>query len=263
MLTARDISFGYSRATPVLRGISLQCTPGINVIIGPNAAGKSTLLRVLAGLATPQSGRVHLDDQNLHAIAPATRARRIAYIAQRSTLSAGFSVREVVALGRYASPADPAAIDAAMELAEIASLANRTFAHLSLGQQQRVALARAIAQLHPITDAKLLLADEPLSAMDPQHALAACGLFRGLARQGLSMVIVLHDLTIAARLADQVIMLSPSGTLAAAAPPAQALTPESLEPVFNTRFTATSTPHGPVLVAENRIGDTSRPARGL
>lgn len=263
MLIARNLSFAYGPGRPVLQDVSITCEPGITAVIGPNAAGKSTLLRLLAGLLTPTAGAVALDDRAMSSLSPPDRARRLAYVAQRPTISAGFSVREVVALGRFALPADSTAIQAAMDRAEVASIADRSFAQLSVGQQQRVALARALAQLSPFQFSKILLADEPIAAMDPEHALATCELLRSLSREGLTIAVVLHDLTIAARLADRVIILDAHGRIAAHAPPAEALTPERLGSIFHVRFAESSTAGGRVLVADSRSGDTSRPATGV
>jgi iron complex transport system ATP-binding protein len=150
-----------------------------------------------------------------------------------------------------------------MLAAEVSDLAERRFAELSVGQQQRVALARAIAQLTPIQHGKVLLADEPIAAMDPEHALATCERLRTLGAQGLCVVAVLHDLTMAMRLADRVIVLAPGGTLAGVSPPSEALALDGLERVFHTRFSRAQTSGGPVIVAEHRLGDTSAPQPGI
>jgi len=257
MLTLRDVHFAYTRGRPVLNGITTTVEPGITGVIGPNAAGKSTLLRLLAGLLEPTSGTIALDSRPITELAPIDRAKRIAYLPQRPLLSAPFRVREVVELGRYAMPASPDAIGEAMARADVQSLADRPFLELSVGQQQRVSLARTLAQLSPLGNGKILLADEPIAAMDPEHVLATCQILRWLARQGVSVVVVLHDLTIAARLADRILMLDAQGQLAADAPTLDALTPDRLRSTFHVRFAETTTDAGRVLVADALDRDTS------
>lgn len=257
MLTLRDVHFAYTRGRPVLDGITTAIQPGITGVIGPNAAGKSTLLRLLAGLLEPTSGTIAFDSRPITELTPIDRARRIAYLPQRPLLSAPFRVREVVELGRYAMPPSPDAVSEAMARADVESLANRPFLELSVGQQQRVALARTLAQLSPLGSGKFLLADEPIAAMDPEHVLATCQTLRWVAGQGVSVVVVLHDLTIAARLAERILMLDATGRLAADAPAREALTPEQLQSTFHVRFAETSTDAGRVLVADALDRDTS------
>jgi len=239
----------------VLDRVSLEVgadSSGITAVVGPNGAGKSTLLRLMLGLIRPASGSVRWDDTDCHRLSPLRRAQRGAYIAQQPYISAGFSVREVVALGRFAVGHNDDAAFRAMDRLDVLDRRDDPFWTLSAGQQQRVSIARAIAQLDPLgrpaTDGRVLLADEPFSALDPSHAATVGRVFRESARSGISVVVVLHDLTAAARLADRVVMLDAAGTVAADGPPSEVLSPDRLRRVFGVDFESLTGAGGPVVV---------------
>jgi len=201
--------------------------------IGPNGAGKTTLLRAVAGLA-PYDGRITVAGQDLATLAPAARARLMAYLPQRRDVAWGLAARDVVALGRLPhlgvgrreSDADRAAIAAAMTAADVAALADRPVDRLSGGERARVLLARALAQAAP-----LLLADEPTAALDPFHQLQVMEVLRAEAEAGRAVVAVLHDLALAARFAHRVALLS-DGRLAAVGSPEEVLTEDRLAAVY-------------------------------
>lgn len=245
-LEAHNLSFGYSRARPVLREVSAVFRPGrITAILGPNGSGKTTLLRLLLSLRTPTGGRVTLDGREVAKLSRAERAAHLAYIPQVSSVAFPFSVREVVLTGRYAAGASNdhrRAADAALDLLDLAPLAEEPFGVLSAGQQQRVTVARAIAQLDrrggPAASSRALLADEPVSAMDPRHALRTFSILRERARAGTIIAAVLHDLPTALAHADDVVLLSKSGTVLTAGPAADVLSAENLERLFDVPFEA-------------------------
>ena len=262
-LLATDLDHAYRRGTPVLAGVSLRIDPGeLVAIVGPNGAGKTTLLRCLAGLLEPSRGRVTLDQRPVRPMPPGQRARRLAYLPQRPDVAMPLTVRQVVALGALATGAERDRLeraDAALERVGLLARAGEAFTVLSAGQQQRAALARVLAQLTPVdpagrgeraepTPAQILLADEPVSAMDPRHAMQTLDLLRSLTRAlpPLGVGIVLHDLTLAARFADRVLVLDAQGRVAADAPPSDALAPGLLEPVFGVAFDAIETSQGTV-----------------
>lgn len=243
-------------------------------IVGPNGAGKSTLLRVMAGLLTPWRGTIELDGAALADRSPRQRARRVAYVAQRSSLAAPCTVGQLVALGRFgatggatwganwaaglgvAQEHDPASAWAMSQM-RVSDWASMPMHELSAGQQQRVSLARALAQLtSPSADGAAptctgaLLADEPISAMDPAFAVRTLGLLRSLATQGLAVAIVLHDLTLAARHATHAALLACDGRLAAFGPSSDVLAPDALATVFGVPFARLHSAGGPVLAAE-------------
>lgn len=226
-----------------LRGVSAVAATGkITAVLGPNAAGKSTLLRCIIGAIKPTSGRVLIDGQAAHALAPYWLARRLAYVPQRSTVAAAFTVREVVELGRYVLPRNRRRIDEAMARMELTDLADRPYSALSVGQQQRVTLARALAQLEvtasgqPKADKPLphLVLDEPMSGMDLRHMRDVVVLLRDLADQGVTVLIAMHDLTLAAAVADDVWLLDEGQMVAGSA--CDVLTVERLTQVYGVPF---------------------------
>jgi len=245
-LIARDLTVSYPDqprgARPVLEKVCCAIAPGrITAIIGPNGAGKSTLLRALAGVRRADSGGVKLDGQAVGSMRPRDRARRIALAVQQPGVAFGFDARRVIAFGAEGSGARAGATDRAIERFQLAQLADRPFDTLSVGQRQRVSLARAFAQLDVPSEVRsearpdaYLLADEPVSAMDPRYAVAAIGAIRDLARGGIGVAIVLHDLTAAAALADDAILLGAPGTLVAQGPAKEVLTANSLSDLFET-----------------------------
>ena len=246
-LRADTLSYAYGRGPEVLRAVSCEIEPGrILAIVGPNGAGKSTLVRLLAGVREPTSGRVTLDADPIQDLPPRTRARRVAYVAQRASLAFDFDVRRVVSLGRYGVGRDDDAVDRAIARFGLVDLAARPVGTLSVGQQQRVALARAWAQLDGADNA-ILLADEPTSAMDPEHQLATFGALRELASRGVGAGLVVHDLTMAARWSDEVLILGADGGVHACGPTREVLTPETLRAVFGVRFAVGELAEAPVV----------------
>lgn len=243
MLSAANIHFAYLGSTAtrgeVVRGVSLDLPPGtVTAILGPNGAGKSTLLRLLLGTLRPSSGRVTLGGKDVATIDAWQRAGAVAYIGQRTSLAGPMTVRRVVELGRHAVGDSSVAVERAMTRAGVKELEGQTFENLSAGQQQRVGMARVMAQLDGPTGplGKTLLADEPVSAMDPRHAMEALQLLKGLAADGVAVAVVLHDLTLALRYADRALLLDCVGERSAAGPVADVLRPEVLAPVYGVGF---------------------------
>lgn len=243
MLAATDLHFAYhngpSSRGEVVRGVSVTLRPGtVTAVLGPNGAGKSTLLRLLLGTLRPTAGSVKLGEEDASALDPWRRAGAVAYIGQRSELAGPMTVRRVIELGRHAVGDSDAAVDRAMSRAGVADLADQVFQTLSAGQQQRVSMARAMAQLDgpagPL--GKTLLADEPVSAMDPRHAVSTLGLLRSLASDGAAVAVVLHDLTLALRFADTALVLNCEGGQAATGPVEGVLIPAVLGPVYGVGF---------------------------
>ncbi len=239
-LKAQSAAFSYSPHKRVLDTVSFEPGPGITCVIGPNGAGKSTLLRLLLGVLRPTGGSVTLDGRPVHRFGAAARAARVAYIPQRPEVSAAFTARQCVELGRFALGPAQDAVNRAMEKADILDQRHEMFAQLSAGQQQRVALARALAQLDPAgrqrPDPRYLLADEPMSAMDPAHVQRCERVLRELGASGVRVVLVLHDLTVAARLASSALVLSDRGRVLAHGPVADALSNDNLRAAFGVPF---------------------------
>ncbi|NIJ33917.1 iron complex transport system ATP-binding protein [Sphingomonas oligoaromativorans] len=244
-IEALDVALGDRR---VLAGIDTEMTGGGLIgVIGPNGAGKSTLARAMLGLLKPLSGRVLLDGAEVGTLRPADRARTIAYLPQGQTLHWPLSVERLVALGRMPhlapfsrlSAADTAAIEAAMAATGTLDLRTRDATELSGGERARVMLARALA-----VEAQALIADEPLASLDPSHQMEMMELLAERARAGTLVVVVLHDLTMAARFCDRLLLLS-QGRLMADGSPDTVLTDAALAEVYGItawRGTAGGTP---------------------
>lgn len=218
-----------------LNDVHARFEPGqVTAVLGPNGAGKSTLLACLAGLRRPNQGRVRLDQEDLADLPPRRRARRLAFIPQTAEVAWAVEARVLVGLGRTPfigsrglSAADQQAVDAAMALAGVQDFAGRIVTTLSGGERARVLIARALAG-----EPEWLLADEPLTGLDPGHQLDAAALFRRLAHErGTGVIVTLHDLSLAARMADRVILMA-DGRLLAEGPPSEALTPRVLAAAY-------------------------------
>lgn len=240
MLEARAVSYCYGRKT-VVKNVSLAVQRGeILALIGPNGAGKTTLLKMLAGLLRPKTGTV---------IAPEPRAKHLAYLAQAQALPPEFTVLEVVALGRLphqgllgaSTPADAQHIEYAMQCTDTLQFATRRVQELSGGEAQRVALARALAQ-----NPQVLLLDEPTNYLDLAHQSDLFTLLRDSSLAGLSVVMVVHDLNLAAR-ANRVALLH-HGQLEQIGRPEEVLELGLLEKVYQTKLQRLITENGTIVV---------------
>ncbi|MEU7143767.1 heme ABC transporter ATP-binding protein [Nocardia sp. NPDC046473] len=236
-LRARGVSVDRRGATTaqrrVLDGVDFDVVAGeVVALVGPNGAGKSTLLAALAGELTPSEGVVELEGQALTHWSPLDMARRRAVLPQTHTVGFPFTAREVVAMGRAPwlrterRELDDERIAAAMTAADVQHLGARSFPTLSGGERARVALARVLAQ-----DTGTLLLDEPTAALDLGHQEAVLRLATTRAQAGAAVVVVLHDLGIAAAYADRVAVLE-SGRIAADGPPREVLTTDLLTRVY-------------------------------
>ena len=227
------------RGQTCVQDLSFQVQSGeLLALIGPNGAGKSTVLRALAQLL-PHQGRVLLDGEDLARLAPHQRARRLAYLAQGDQVAWPLQVRDFVALGRLphqgrwrlasASKTDQNAVDAALSAMHLTDMAERHLHALSGGERARARLARAMA-----VQAPLLLADEPVAALDPYHQLSVMELLRAQCNAGHAVVVVLHDLTLASRVCDRVLLLQ-GGRAVACGAPRHVLTPAHLQRVYQVQ----------------------------
>lgn len=205
----------------------------VTAILGPNGAGKSSLLHCLAGVETATSGMVSLGDEPLAKLSPKHRARRIGFLPQKGEVHWNLIVRNLVALGRMAHEeptCDAHAIEKAMNTTDVAHLADRPVLSLSGGETARVLLARVLAG-----EPEWLLADEPLASLDPAHQLAVLARLSDYAKAGAGVVVVLHDINHAARIADHVLLMK-DGAVLADGPSAHVFTPTALEQAFAVRF---------------------------
>lgn len=186
-------------------------TGSVTVLLGANGSGKTTVLRMAAGLLAPREGDVRLGADPIARMPARVRARRIAYVPQRALVGAPFTVRQVVELGRHALPQDADRVTAALESVHLAHRAQEPFHRLSIGQQQRVVLARALAQLVP---GGALLLDETLAPVDPPETHRLVQVVRSLAAAGATVLLATHDLSLAAAAGDWAWYLSHGKTQA-------------------------------------------------
>jgi iron complex transport system ATP-binding protein len=236
-LTLRDIHLRRGKR-PVLNGVSASFAAGrLTALIGPNGAGKSSLLAVAAGLLRPDSGKVLLGSEPLSAIGRTALARRRAYLPQSPQVDWPISVERVVALGLTAHlpafGALPVAMHGAIELAladhDLLGLRDRPATSLSGGELARAMLARAT-----VADPALLIVDEPTAGLDPRHAIDAIARLRARADAGRTVVMAIHDLDLALRVADDVVALR-DGIVLAAGPAAEILAEDVLERLYDVR----------------------------
>jgi iron complex transport system ATP-binding protein len=207
---------------------------GLIGLIGPNGAGKSTLARLIAGIAKPDEGEVRLDGTPIDAIPRKALARHIAYMPQGHVVYWALEVYQVVALGRLPhlnpftslSPADAEAVESALVKADVLEFAERDITTLSGGERARVMLARALAVESPV-----LLVDEPIASLDPFHQIKVMHLLRAVAEEGRLVIAVLHDLPLAARFCDRLLLLG-EGRLVADGSPADVLNDQHLADTY-------------------------------
>ena len=235
MLRAENLSVQRGPCT-VLADINLELRPGeVLGVLGPNGAGKSTLLGALCGELPPSQGDVWLDQRRLQDWPGSERAQRLAVLPQTSTLNFAFRVEEVVGMGRLPHASgrvrDAQIIKQALEAADALHLAGRSYLALSGGERQRVHLARVLAQLWPGGEGQMLLLDEPTSMLDPLHQHTTLQATRAFVEQGAAVLVILHDLNLAARYCDRLLLLN-GGRPHALGSPEEVLRAEPLQAVF-------------------------------
>lgn len=236
MIRAENLSFSVADRA-LVNGMNLTVKNAeVVALLGPNGAGKSTLLKLLCGQLRPSAGRILFEDRDLHDWPPMEIARRRAVLPQSSSVPFDFLAMEIVLLGR--SPyGDASASEAlareAMEKTECLHLAERVVTTLSGGEMQRVQLARVLVQigLHADGAPRCLMLDEPISNLDPSHQHSALMVARELARDGAAVLVVLHDINLAAQYADRLVMMK-NGQLVVEGPAEQVITETNMREVF-------------------------------
>ena len=237
-LDFEDVSFAYG-TQPVLRGLTLRVEPGeLTALLGPNGSGKTTWVRLAAGSLVPARGIVRLFGHDLGALGAAERARTVAVVPQESPLEFEFRVHEIVAMGRsphqgllgFESEEDRRIVGEALRATGMETFAGRPLAALSGGEKQRVVLARALAQ-RP----RLLLLDEPTAHLDLKHRLAIYALLERLHGEGMTAVVVSHDLNLAAAHCQRLVLFK-DGEVFADGPPRQVLRPDVLREVYEVEL---------------------------
>ncbi len=246
LLQASALRFSYGEE-PVLRDFELRCCAGEFVgLLGPNGSGKTTLLELLMGLRKPDAGSVTIEGTSLDSLPRRSLARRVSLVPQEGGLSFALTVREVVAMGRnpHLGRFEPErrqdldAIAHALAVTGTEIFAERTVDTLSGGERQRVLIARAIAQETP-----LLLLDEPTANLDVSHQLEILSLIRETVERGACAVAAIHDLSLASRYCDRLLLLS-GGVLVAEGAPTEVLTVENLARYFGIRAHIEPAPAG-------------------
>lgn len=255
-LTVEALQSSYTGRVAVA-GVDLDIAPGrVAAVVGPNGCGKSTLLRSIARLHRPDAGRVLVGGDDVWRLRPREAARRIALLPQSPEAPEAITVQGLVRFGRHPhqglfrqwSRADEAAVAAALAATGVESLAQRRLDQLSGGQRQRCWVALALAQQAP-----LMLLDEPTSMLDLGHQVEVLNLVRGLAAGGRTVVMVLHDLGLAARYADTLVAMR-DGQVTAAGPPREVVTPALVRQLYDVDADILRAPddNAPVVVARDR-----------
>ncbi len=248
LLEARDVDFEYRAGVPVLRSVSLSAEAGkLMCILGPNGSGKTTLLRCLLGQLRPKAGRVLLDGQPLKKYYPRELARLLAYVPQVPLSAFAFTVQELVLMGRFAHTgllglaggSDLAVARQAMIMTDTLQFAGRSLSELSGGEAQRVMIARALAQ-----QPQLALLDEPTSHLDIKNQLTIYRMMGRLAHNwGMAVVCVSHDVNLAGRFADELVLMRDGQVLAAGRPEA-VINQENLARAYEVQIDLIQAPDG-------------------
>lgn len=254
-LVARGVTLSLvGRA--VLHEACVAVAPGEVVgVIGPNGAGKSTLLRVLAGIQPADAGEVMLEGRALAEMTPGDRARRLSFLPQEGERPPPMRVEDLVALGRLPHRAardgarDRAAVERALAETGLLDLRDRPASQLSGGERARLRLARALA-----VQAPYLLADEPVAALDPAHALAVMASFDRLAQAGMGVAVVLHDLTLAGRFCHRLVLMR-DGRIVAQGRPTEILTDGAMRAVYGVTVRRVGDVVVPWSLIDGRAGD--------
>ena len=246
MIRYEDVVVRYPRSDrDALAGVALSAPRGrVTAVVGPNGSGKSTLVRLLLGRVAVASGTLFVDDEPVENIDRTAFARRVAVVTQREELAFPVTVDEYVALGRFphlggwraASAADRTAVDRALHRTGVEALGGRTIDRLSGGEWQRARLARALAQ-----GGEALVLDEPTTFLDIAHEMAVFELLTQLAREGLAVLLVSHQLNLVARFAEWIVLLH-DGRVAAAGAPDDVMQASVLERVYEWPLVVTRDP---------------------
>lgn len=246
MIHFEGVAARYPRQPSLaLDGVTLAAPAGqVTAVVGPNGSGKSTLVRALLGRIPLERGRITVDGDDVAALSPRERARRVAVVPQRETAAFPLPVRELVAFGRHPHrggfaawrEADDTAVRQAVDAAGVAHLVDRSSEELSGGEWQRVRIARALAQR-----ASTLVLDEPTTFLDIAHEMSVFELLASLAGDGIAVLLVSHQLNLVARFAGQIILLH-HGTVAAAGTPADVMRGDVLERVYEWPVVVTRDP---------------------
>lgn len=245
LLVGRQIVAAYEDGREVLSGVDIEVRRSqVLCIVGPNGIGKSTLLAILAGVLAPCRGEVLIQGRNVNRLPSLRRAQIIGYLPQNIQPNTSFTVRELIALGRYPHASglgfetarDREAVEQAMSWTNTHYLGNRLFEEISGGERQRVLIASILA-----SEPQVLLLDEPTAALDIGQRSAVFGMLRILACKGAAVAVVTHDLNLAGLYADELVLLE-KYKIAAKGSPAQVICQERLQQAYGGGFTLVQRP---------------------
>ncbi|MFP6795236.1 MAG: ATP-binding cassette domain-containing protein [Pseudomonadales bacterium] len=233
-LSARNISFAIKDLT-ILRDINLEIQGGkTTVLLGPNGAGKSTLMKILSGYLKATGGEVMIAGCDPEKISLKARARMLGVLTQRSSLEFPFTAREIIAMGRMPFGVSEGFDEVTQELLSMFGVAaDQSYLTMSGGEQQLVQLCRVFAQVWGRGSEAFLLLDEPMIALDLRHQSKIVSTLKKLSSQGLGQLVVMHDINLAAELADEIVLMS-HGRVVAKGSAAEALKVDNLERTFDT-----------------------------
>jgi len=262
-LQAKGIVFGYSSST-ILKDVSFEIGPSrLVTIVGPNGSGKSTLIKCIDRILAPEKGSILIDRKEVTKMDRMEIARNLAYVPQSSARTFSSNVFDTVLMGRrphigwLSSSDDEERVWEVLRLLGIEELAMSGFGELSGGQQQKVLIARALVQ-----DTKVMLLDEPTSNLDIWHQLDVMNIVRDLVKKRrMTALMALHDLNLASKYSDGIIMMK-KGRIMAAGDPASVLTPENIETIYNVEVAVRSQSEDPFIVPIRQIrpnGSSPRP----
>jgi len=262
-LRCEELVVGYPRrAEPVLRGISIRVpTRQVTTVLGPNGSGKSTLLKSLAGQLAPSAGHVYLDGQEMVRERPGDIARKLGVLFQENSAPANLTVEALVRYGRFPhlrfleaqGERDRRAIERALRLTGTEPIRATELERLSSGQRQLVWIAMALAQ-----ETRILLLDEPTTFLDMRHQLQVMNVVRNLCDEhGITIVAVMHDVNLAARYSDHVMLLR-DGAVIAEGEPSDVITTERMRRAFDIEGRVIDGSGSPLFVAESPVGDSPR-----
>lgn len=239
MISVESVTVRRGRRTLIDRQSWHAPAGAVTAVLGPNGAGKSTVLKVITGEMTPDEGHVAVDGRDLTEWSPAALACCRAVVPQSSELAFPFTVEDVVMMGRAPhrkrswAARDASVVAKALAAVDLTDLAGQRYPSLSGGERQRVHLARALAQIDGAPDGRrALLLDEPTAALDPAHQHQVMGLLRRLAAAGVAVVVILHDLALALRYADHMVLLR-RGRVVASGAARETATAETLSAVYD------------------------------
>lgn len=258
IIEVKNLCFGYSSGNQVLHDISFRLDePGFVCVVGPNGVGKSTLIKCINNLITPTSGTVSVFDKNVKDYSLKELAKVVGYVPVASKDFNVMTVLDTVLIGRYShqswrtKPEDIAMAYNALEAMELQDLAMRNFNELSAGQHQKVSIARGLVQ-----QPKILILDEPTANLDIRHQMYVSEFLKKLSKKsGMTILMISHDLNLAAKYADKIIVMEPPGKLYGIGTPRDVMTKEMINQVYHVDCNVVDDKGTPHIILESVIFD--------